>query len=270
MEGQGIRYGSRFAAGIFVFRPSHPKILFITYYLYFHKNKIPGGENSQQVIDIIPLVQLNKEVQKITYNQPDGNIKIDCKDGSTYSADHLICTVSLGVLKDRHLDLFEPMLSLTKFDAIDGMMIGTVDKIYLEFDKPFWSSDWPGFSALWNRKEIKEVREDAVNGDWLEGLMGFYPFNELQPNMLCGWVVGPLARIMEQKSDADVKAGVEKVLRLFLKDQNVPDAKAMIRYGFDFFMLVDFDRRIQMSLFSTSVHDGTRIRISVARTHVTH
>lgn len=170
-------------------------------------------------------------MQKIVYNQPDGLVRVECKDGSSYSADHVICTVSLGVLKERHLSMFEPLLPRWKFDSIDGMMIGTLDKIYLEFEKPFWSEDWKGSSLLWKLDELKEVRADPVNGDWLEGLFTFYRFNRLQPNMICGWVVGEKAQKMELKSDADVKAGAEKVLRLFLKQWNIPDAKAIVRYG---------------------------------------
>lgn len=202
---------------------------------YLFQNKIPGDKNAQKTIDILPLIRFNKEVQKIIYNQPSSPIKVLCDDGSSYSADHLICTVSLGVLKERHFDMFEPLLPLWKFNAIDGMTIGTADKIFLEFDKPFWPENWSGFSALWKTEQIKAVRADPVNGDWLEGLMGFYPFNRLQPNMICGWVGGSLAQKMEQKTDADVKAGVEKVLRMFLKQWNIPNAKAMIRYGFDIY-----------------------------------
>lgn len=199
------------------------------FFLSSPQNKIPGGETSEPMIDVIPLIKFNKEVLKIAYNQRDGLIKIKCKDSSSYSADHIICTVSLGVLKERHLNMFEPLLPRWKCNSIDGMMIGTVDKIYLEFEKPFWNEDWEGFSMLWKLEQLKEVREDPVNGDWLEGISGFYTFNILQPNMICGWITGEMARKMEQKGDADVKAGVEKVLRMFLKQISIPDAKAMIR-----------------------------------------
>lgn len=190
------------------------------------------------MIDILPLIRFNKEVSKIIYNHPGGAIKVHCNDGTSFSADHLICTVSLGVLKERHFDLFEPLLPLWKTNAIDGMTIGTADKIFLEFDKPFWPENWAGLSALWKIEQIKEVRKDPVNGDWLEGLMGFYTFNRLQPNMICGWIVGPLAQKMEAKSDADVKAGVEKVLRMFLRNWNIPNAKAMVRYDFPIVILI--------------------------------
>lgn len=196
----------------------------------FHfQNKIPGGDESLPVIDIIPLTKFNKTVQKIAYNQPDGIIKVECEDGSTFSADHLICTVSLGVLKKRQLEMFEPLLPLTKFIKIDRTTFGTLAKIYLEFEKPFWNVGWAGFSILWKLEHLKELREDPMNGDWLEGLLGFHAFNTYQPNMLCGWISGSMAEIMEQKSDDDVKAGVQKVLRMCLKGWNVPDPKAMTR-----------------------------------------
>lgn len=168
-------------------------------------------------------------MRKIVYNQPDGVTKVECGDGSSYSGDHVICTIPLGVLKEHHLSMFEPLLPLSKFNNIDGLMFGTVDKIFLEFDEPFWSSDWGGFSLLWKLQQLKEVQGDAINGDWLDGLVGCYAFNSLQPNVLCFWITGLKAVKMEQKSDADVKTGVEKVLRMFIKRWNIPDAKAMIR-----------------------------------------
>lgn len=180
------------------------------------------------MIDIIPLIKFNQTVRKIKYNQPDGVIKVECENGDTYAADHVICTVSLGVLKEKHWNLFEPLLSQEKINSINGMMIGTVDKIYLEFDKPFWNEDSNGWVFMWRRDEIKTMLDDPVNGDWLSGMHAFTPVNK-QPNIMCGWIIGPKARIMEQKNDADVKAGAEKCLRLFLKQYDIPDAKAMIR-----------------------------------------
>lgn len=199
------------------------------------QNKIRGDKSSQPVVDIIPFIQFNKEVRKIAYNDP--TIKVECIDGTLYHADHLICTVSLGVLKERHLSMFEPLLPLWKIHTINGMEIGTIDKIYLEFEKPFWTANWEGFSILWKLDQLKEIREDPVNGDWLEGLMGFYPFNPLQPNVICGWINGYFAQKMEQKSDQDVKIAAETVLRMFVTQWKVPDSKAMVRYDLIF---VDF------------------------------
>lgn len=50
-------------------------------------------------------VLTNKEVRKIRVNDID--VTIECQDGSSYSADHVILTVSLGVLKEQYKQLFE-------------------------------------------------------------------------------------------------------------------------------------------------------------------
>lgn len=172
----------------------------------------------------------NKKVQKIAYNQNgDGSdaIRVTCGDGSSYASDHLICTVSLGVLKERHLSLFEPRLCAEKIRCIDGLTIGTVDKIYLEFDKPFWTNDWEGFSLLWTSDALQTIRENS-SSRWLEHVFGFYTVN-YQPNILCGWISGSAAREMELESDVNVKIGVTRLLRMFLKHWTVPEPKNMIR-----------------------------------------
>lgn len=192
------------------------------------QNKIPNASGAD-VVDILPHVQLNTEVEKIVYANPIGDpILIKCIDGTSYSADHLICTVSLGVLKERHLNLFEPLLPYEKIKTINGLCFGTVDKIFIEFEAPFWPEEWEGMSLLWRPEELKIVRNDPVNGNWLEGLAGFYRVT-FQPNILCGWITGPLARLMEQQGDEEVKTGVMHVIRMFLKSWNVPDPKALIR-----------------------------------------
>lgn len=184
------------------------------------------------MIDVLPHVQFNKEVQQINYADSLSSaapIRIKCIDGSVFNADHVICTVSLGVLKERHLTLFDPLLPSDKFDSIDGMSFGTVDKIYLEYDQPFWNENWSQAAILWLPEQLKEIREDPVNGDWLDGLVTFHRVS-FQPNILCTWITGPKARIMEQKSLSDVKAGVEKALRMVLsKSFNIPDAKSIKR-----------------------------------------
>lgn len=175
------------------------------------------------------MIKFNKTVRKINYGESNGGIKVECIDGSIFFADNVICTVSLGVLKACQFSMFEPQLPLSKFNAIDGLAYGTLDKIYLLYEKPFWDANWGGFSILWKLEHRKELREDSINGEWLEGLLGFFTFNNHQPNMLCGWISGAMAIKMEQIDDANVKIGAEKVLRMCLNRSNIPDATSMIR-----------------------------------------
>lgn len=183
------------------------------------QNKIPFG--SGNVIDVESRILLDKKVTKIiysAYNSAANRIKVECFDGSKYFADHLICTVSLGVLKKHHLTLFEPILPMSKINSIDGLGFGTVDKIFVEFVTPFWTENWLGVSFLWQPNELKEIRDDPVNGEWLEHVMGFYPVS-FQPNILLGWIAGLAAPKMEQVSDADFTVGIQRILKMFLNDQ---------------------------------------------------
>lgn len=193
------------------------------------QNKIPDG--NPDAIDIESRVLLNKEVTKIAYDTSSSSsnrTKVQCSDGSEYSCDHLICTVSLGVLKKRHWSLFEPLLPRHKIDSIESIGFGTVGKIYVEFTKPFWDDDFEGISFFYKQEQLKELHEDAVNFEWFKDILGFYTVS-FQPNILCGWISGDAARKMELVSEHDFKAGVERVLRMFVKNWNGAEIKNVIR-----------------------------------------
>lgn len=231
------------------------------------------------MLDVLPFVRYNKVVEKINYN--NNPIQIECADGTTYTAEHLICTVSLGVLKERHFSLFDPILPHSKVRTIEGLSFGSVAKVYLEYEKPFWPADFKGHVFLWKHEQLKIVREDPVNGEWLEGLCGFFPVHR-QPNILIGWMTGPEARKMEYVSEADVKAGAEKVIGMFLKQWNPSSAKACVRYDF----IWNFQRNMEIidfvdkknNLFENfgfccclgSDRNGIQIHISVALIQVIH
>lgn len=151
----------------------------------------------------------------------------------------MICTISLGVLKELHLHLFEPILPTWKIAAIDGLMFGTVDKIYVEFENPFWLDPWNGFSMLWKAEQLKEIQKDPVVYDWLPGVVGFFPFNS-QPNMLCGWITGSMAQQMERKSDADIRNGVQRIFDMFLRHKTIPKITNIFRFELFFITFLSF------------------------------
>lgn len=109
------------------------------------------------------------------------------------------------------------------------MGFGTVDKIYVEFTKPFWEKDWDGVSFLWKTEQLKLIHEDAVNSEWMKDTVGFYTVAH-QPNILCGWLSGKAARAMERVSENNFKTGVEHILKMFLTDWKGVEVKNIIRY----------------------------------------
>lgn len=124
--------------------------------------------------------------------------------------------------------MFSPELPQMKVNAIQGLGIGTVNKIFLEFEKPFWNPEWQGFSLLWEQDDMKEVQTYA---SWLQDVFGFY-IVDFQPNILCGWISGHSARMMEMSSDDEVREGVMYLLKKFLKEsyKTIPEPMRIQRY----------------------------------------
>lgn len=164
-------------------------------------------------IDVESKIFLNKEVCNFEWSSPINHIVVKCADGSSYDCEHVICTTSLGVLKENYETMFTPQLPALKVNAIKGLSIGVVDKIYLEFAQPFWGCEWAGFSLLWTNKDSAEIR--GTPNAWLEDIFGFYKVDH-QPNILCGWIGGAAAREMEKLDDEAVMKGCLYLLEKFL------------------------------------------------------
>lgn len=179
------------------------------------QKKIP---NPNERIHIENYIEFNKVVTKINWS--DQVISIECLDGSKFEADHVICTVSLGVLKEKHERIFEPKLPAKKVNSINGLGFGTVDKIYLEFEEKFWPNDWLGFSVLWDDEKLAELRKSDYS--WLEDVFGFYLFDNEQ-KVLCAWISGANARKMEIESDEEIQRRVMELLRMRLKKWSIPE-----------------------------------------------
>lgn len=177
-------------------------------------------------MDIDSKINLNKKVKAIRWSTTDKTV-VECEDGSTFEADHVICTVSLGVLQAHHSTLFTPELPLPKRSAIDGLTLGTVNKIYIEFEQAFWSETWGGLVCLWCDADLDEVRANP-DEKWIGGVSSFSTV-QYHRNLLCGWISGPLSREMETKSDETVKQVVTKWIRRFLRNKVVPEPIAIKR-----------------------------------------
>lgn len=104
-------------------------------------------------------IQLEKVVTNIEWGTtPEGKVKVICSDQSEYPCDHVIITASLGVLKEKHHKIFTPELPIEKKNAIAGLSFGVVDKIFLEFEKPFWPKELQGISLIWTKEDSEAIR----------------------------------------------------------------------------------------------------------------
>ncbi|WP_371666490.1 FAD-dependent oxidoreductase [Streptomyces sp. NBC_00289] len=83
-------------------------------------------------------VRIRQVVASIQYG-PHG-VSVTLRDGNTVQADRAVITVPIGVLKAATI-AFEPALPDAKQKAIKALGAGLLDKLWLEFPKPFWDKD---------------------------------------------------------------------------------------------------------------------------------
>jgi len=165
-------------------------------------------------------VQLNKKVTKIRWNGTEALVQ--CSDGSSYSANHVIFTPSIGVLKDQHQELFVPNLPAYKQEAIRAVGFGGVMKIVLKFPKRWWGDD-PFFSAdfIWGKSDLEKSGLDFPHGTIKGGVSWITQINGVVTSannsvVLIAWVSGGWVPDIEKLPSETLKNGAYYVLKKFL------------------------------------------------------
>ena len=85
-------------------------------------------------------VQLSSPVTGIAVGDDDVSVRLGI--GDSFSADRVVLTAPLGVLKEGGIDLELPAV---KDSAIARLGVGAVETIWLRYDEPFWDEE----AALW-------------------------------------------------------------------------------------------------------------------------
>lgn len=138
-----------------------------------------------------------------------GDFTIEESSQGVIECDHVVVTVSLGFLKQHHETLFKPQLPQVKRELINSIGFGTVNKIVLEFERPFWNNDH-GIKLVWENENDK-----SNYPKWVEDIIAFDVVRR-QPNLLIGWVGGYGSKLMEEESDEKVGETCLRLLENFL------------------------------------------------------
>lgn len=184
----------------------------------------PGGYDGliKSLVRELPsgTVSYNHPVRCVHWNntrKADSSVTIECESGERIVADHVIVTVPLGYLKKNHTALFSPSLPLHKLHSIQRLGFGTNNKIFVEFDSPWWDEDCEVIYLLWEDEDgqIKEVPN--IQGSWIRKLFGFTVLKptERYGHMLCGWIAGHESEYMETLSEQEVLQTVTQLIRRF-------------------------------------------------------
>ncbi|NXO60898.1 PAOX oxidase, partial [Aramus guarauna] len=204
----------------------------------------PGGYSSlpDRMLSALPegTVLLNKAVRTIRWKGSfreegeegrDFPVRVECEDGDAFLADHVIVTVPLGFLKERHQDFFQPPLPEQKAEAIRRLGFGTNNKIFLEFEQPFWEPQQQLLEAVWEDESPLEEPSTDLEANWFKKLVGFVVLQppEQHGHVLCGFIAGKESEYMETLSDTEVLSTMTRVLRVLTGNPRLPAPRSVLR-----------------------------------------
>ncbi|XP_058122910.1 spermine oxidase-like [Anopheles ziemanni] len=187
----------------------------------------PGNTNkSLTPVPIGSLVKFNNFVSNINWMSPEGDVFVTTQNGDRYQADHVIVTVSLGVLKENYRTMFTPALPSVNQNAITGLYFGTVNKIFVYFDAPI-PEDFPNtVHLLWYKPDLQALR--LSEHAWAEAISTFFRIDN-QPNVLMAWMNGAEGRKAEYLRDAPIKSGILHLLKIFAKNMQFGNVLSILR-----------------------------------------
>ncbi|KAE9602458.1 putative non-specific polyamine oxidase [Lupinus albus] len=180
-------------------------------------------------------VQLGRKVTKIEW-QPERNhdpmnvengycsrpVKLHFYDGSVMYADHVIVTVSLGVLKDAiHHDsgMFYPPLPSFKAEAISRLGFGVVNKLFMQLSPTHERKDehsrgcFPSLQMVFHSPH-SEMRHKEIPW-WMRKTATLCPIHN-NSSVLLSWFAGEEALALESLKDEEIIHGVSTTLSTFL------------------------------------------------------
>ncbi|OVA01304.1 Amine oxidase [Macleaya cordata] len=191
----------------------------------------------ESLASVLPagLIQLGKKVKKIEWKaEAEGLIpsmemenghgsrpvKLHFDDGSILTADHVIVTVSLGVLKAGirdELGMFSPPLPSFKTDAISRLGFGIVNKLFLELsptqDQEFKNKKFPNLQMAFYPPDSK-LRQQEIPW-WMRRTASLCPIYK-NSSVLLSWFAGQEALELESLKDEEIINGVSTTISSFL------------------------------------------------------
>jgi len=159
--------------------------------------------------------KLQQLVKEIAYN--DAGVKVTTTKGQSYSADAVVVTLPLGVLKrtkgqSGHIT-FTPELPKAKREAMGRLGMGVLNKVVLQFPKVFWPKDTQFFGYIG-----KELGTFPAFLNW---------YHYSQKPILMGFTGGDFARNLEKQSNDAIQKSVMAALKQIFGN-SLPEPTGML------------------------------------------
>lgn len=208
----------------------------------------------EYIASVLPpgLIQLGKKVKKIEWQSQkksyDDNcfrpVKLHFCDGSIMYADHVIVTVSLGILKasiSHHDDsdddddkgmLFSPKLPSFKVEAISRLGFGVVNKLFMQLstqkttnlDDENSEGLFPFLQMVFHSPQ-NETKDKKIPW-WMRKTATLFPIYN-NSSVLLSWFAGEEALALESLKDEEIINGVTSTVSSFLPQDEVKFDKVL-------------------------------------------
>ena len=181
------------------------------------------AEGYEQVVRFLAndlTIKTSQVVQRIEWDQAQVRVTTGQE---TFTADQVIVTLPLGVLKAGRVE-FSPPLPKTTRKAIESLDMGVLNKCYLRFPKVFWPDDVDWLECI-----------TAKHGEWVEWVSFARALNV---PVLLGFNAADRGREIESWTDQQIVASAMATLRhLFGSDIPEPIDYQLTRWASDPFAL---------------------------------
>eukprot|EP00252_Welwitschia_mirabilis_P002320 TRINITY_DN12243_c0_g2_i1.p1 TRINITY_DN12243_c0_g2~~TRINITY_DN12243_c0_g2_i1.p1 ORF type:complete len:573 (-),score=49.90 TRINITY_DN12243_c0_g2_i1:159-1877(-) len=171
------------------------------------------------------MIQFGKKVEKIVWTDTVG-VEMPCEapvhlhleDGSVVDADHVVITVSLGVLKagigtsQGKGSLFSPALPESKLNAISKLGFGVVDKLFVHMEPDEADTVYPYLQLAFNAQAHEQDKNKVPS--WMRRTASVYPIYD-KSHVLLLWFAGEEARKVECLTDEEIIKGFSDTLSCF-------------------------------------------------------
>jgi len=159
------------------------------------------------------------------------------EEEKVFICDDVLCTMSLGFLKHNIRNIIEPIecVPQEKLSSIQRLGFGTVNKIVLIYDKPFWTKGLEGINLIWMPSNTHSANisclshDNSVEKSWFQDICLFEPAKDFE-NTLIGWLSGN--ELYEQLDDQTVIQDCTNLFRKFLNRPDIPYPNSILRYVF--------------------------------------
>ncbi|CAF0978123.1 unnamed protein product [Brachionus calyciflorus] len=180
-------------------------------------------------------IKLNQIVEKIDWSDDEVVVTVFdslTKKRSNYTGEKVLSTISLGVLKRNHTQLFNPRLPPKKISSINKLGFGTLNKIFVIFDRNF-SREFQGLQVIWkdNLKFALQKSKKKWNLDNNQFFKAFDYFEKLpnHKNILLVFNAGKNAEYIEKLKDECVLDVITELIERCFSYAKLPKPVKIIR-----------------------------------------